>query len=460
MKIAILGYGIEGKSLIRYFLKKGADITLCDQREISLKDAGLPNVKKQCGEKYLEGLEKFDFVFRSPGIPFLTPAIQRAIQRGAKITSLTKYFFEKCPAKIIGITGTKGKGTTAMLLYDILKAYVGRNVASGNGRPRVFLGGNIGYSAIDFLDELKPNNLVILELSSFQLQDLEQSPGIAVVLPITEDHLDYHKTMEEYIEAKRNIIRYQKPKDTTIINVDETTGAKNFALSFLSNLKTKHIVKVSVKKPFMEIYAPHLLGEHNKGNVLAAAAAAKAVGVPDDIILDVAKGFLSLPHRLEFITEIQGVEFYNDSASTNPDTTIAALLSFTKPIILIVGGSEKFVSYERLGEKIVRQHNVKTVVLMGQTAKRIEEAIDHASEIVNREIRELQTKGKTLRLRTVPLEVIKSENYQEAFMAAKILAKSGDIVLLSPASASFDMFENYEERGNIFKAFVKNLGNP
>lgn len=449
--IAILGGGVEGRSLARYFSKKDFNVTLCDQRDIDAFSFGVAGMQTCFGERYLENLETYDFVFRSPGIPFLTPAIQRAIKRGAKITSLTKYFFEHCPARIIGVTGTKGKGTTASLLYGILQEAYSQGLC---GKPR--LSGNIGTSPLEFLDELTAQDIVILELSSFQLQDLDRSPFLAIVLPITEDHLDHHQSMEEYIEAKRNIIRYQKADDIAVINTDKSTG-KNFASSFPDDLPAKNVWKADSRKNPLSLSCPALIGEHNLGNIVTAAAAALSLGIPESIIRSAIARFHGLQHRLEYIGEAHGIKFYNDSASTNPDTAIAALRSFTAPVILIAGGSEKFADYTKLGQEIVRRINVRTAVLMGQTSKRIEEAIDRASAAFDHEIRSGAVKTQSMGLRTAPLEVVKADNYQEAFMAAKLLAKPGDTVLLSPASASFDMFKNYAERGEIFKAFVKNM---
>lgn len=453
MKIAILGGGIEGKSLIRYFSERGADITLHDKRHIDLKEFGDINIKACFESEYMDNLTSYDVVFRSPGIPWFDPNIQLAIENGANISSLTKYFFEHCPAPIIGVTGTKGKGTTSSILYEILKRF----------HPgRVHLAGNIGNSPLEHLGDISKDDLVILELSSFQLQDLTKSPHIAVMLGISEDHLDYHLDMNEYIDAKKQILYHQTKDDIAVINIDTVDSRL-----CLNDVNTKHVWQVTNEFPkgitkgafheegtlyivdkkkrfaLMSVLDLPIFGKHNIANVLAASAAAYAIGVPLEIIREGILSFKGLPHRLEFVAEMNDVKYYNDSASTNPETCIAAIRAFHQPLILIAGGSEKNVDYTMLGEEIMQATHLKVIILMGQTSKLIEKAIDRAT---------VKFHGKS-----TPLEIVTAENYQEAFMSAKIMAQPGDIVLLSPASASFDMFSGYQERGDVFKEFVRSL---
>ncbi len=444
MKIAVVGYGVEGKSVVKYFAKHKAAITVCDV-DGSIKQAQSEggHIHFKLGPHYLNDLGGFDLIFRSPGIPYLKPEFNIVRSR---LTSATKYFFEKCPCPIVGITGTKGKGTTASLIYEMLKGQ----------KRRVFLGGNIGTSPLDFLDGLRSDDIVILELSSFQLQDLNKGPSVAVVLGINEDHLDHHKDFDEYIEAKKNIIKFQGASDFAVIDGDNeisnsfAKGAKSkvFKISFKPLADDGAFIKVGklIFKHgktgiiFGEKNNVGLIGEHNLKNILAAGAAANLLGVPIDAIGKVVREFRGLPHRLEFVGEIGGAKFYNDSASTNPLTTIAAFRAFGAPTILIAGGSEKNADFSSLGEEIAKRKNIKTVVLMGQTRGKIESAIEKAC------VKSPRTDA--------PLELIGADSYMEAFMVAKMLAASGDVVLLSPACASFDMFKNYAQRGDIFRNFV------
>lgn len=456
MNIAVLGYGIEGQSTVRYFAKRGHRITVCDIDKKHESAAKTKTVNFKFGPHYLDDLRGFDLIFRSPGIPYLRKELDCV---RSKLTSLTKYFLEKCPCPIIGVTGTKGKGTTASLIYEILKgAFGGRG-----GKRKIFLGGNIGAPPLDFLDELSPQDLVVLELSSFQLQDIDKSPHVAVVLGITPDHMDHHQDFEEYEKAKQNIARFQSGGDFAVLSMDNScaasfskyTKAKIMHFSVEEQVKEGAFIKAGsfvLKKGktgmiFGERGKTKLIGPHNLQNVLAAAAAAGILGAPVEVISKVVREYPGLPHRLEFVREAAGVRYYNDSASTNPDTAIAALRSFSSPVILIAGGSDKNADFAPLGREIALRPAVKSVVVMGQTRPKIENAIENAF------------KNSSLKLpaRQALLELIGADNYQEAFMVAKMMAEPGDTVLLSPACASFDMFKNYQERGGIFKDFVMDL---
>lgn len=464
MKIAIVGYGIEGRALARYFAKHKHDITICAKEDLG------GHIKKhkwssKIGQRYLENLHEFDVVFRSPGVAFLKKELNPV--RG-KLSSMTRYFFDKCPCPIIGITGTKGKGTVATLLYEILKIY--RETDGG----KVFLGGNIGEPAINFLDSLSPNDIVILELSSFQLQDLEKSPHMAIVLGITPDHMNYHRDMEEYVKAKMNIVKFQRPKDFAIIDADN-----NRSFSFIKHTKAKKLT-ISVERHLKEgafLYMGNLMvrigetntvignrdrvkliGLHNIKNILAAAAAACVLKVPVEFISKTVSAFCGLPHRLEFIKEHAGVRYYNDSASTNPETTIAALRSFHNPTILIAGGCDKNLDFTDLGEEIAKLFNVKTVILMGDIKPKLEKAIEEAINVEEKRLVQQALRiNRPVRRRDIPLELISADTYQEAFMVAKMLAQPGDTVLFSPGAASFDMFKDYKERGDAFRNFVEDI---
>lgn len=434
--------------MAEYFVNKNESVTIHDKNpEVAKGGQKIAGVSYVTGVNYLEGLEKYDLVFRSPGVPFTLPQLQKL---GKKLTSQINYFFEKCPAKIVGITGTKGKGTTATLLHAMM--------------PRAYLGGNIGVAPIEFLDELKKDDVVILELSSFQLQDLHRGPQVAVVLGITNDHMDQHKNHEEYVEAKKNIVRFQKADDVAILDGDNETSASfgeiaKSAVKIFSTKKTSDVdamIKVGrflIKDGKSGVMVGtrgevQLTGAHNEHNILAAALTAHVLGCPVEQIAKAIRECRGLPHRLEFIKEVKGVRYYDDSASTTPDACMAAGAAFPNPTILIVGGSEKNVDFAELGNKLALQKNVKAVVLMGQTREKISTAIEAAVA---------RNESLGMRVRETPLDLVMADTYQEAFMVGHLLAQPGDTVVLSPACASFDMFKNYKERGDLFQAFVKEL---
>lgn len=465
MKIAILGYGTEGQAVAEYFIKqwKNKDITVCDREK---KDIA-KDIHTRFGTNYLENLKDFDVIFRSPGIPYLKKELSPVRK---KLTSATKYFFERCQCQIVGVTGTKGKGTVATLIYKMAKEWFR---VKGRG-CRVFLGGNMGKPPIAFLDEIRPNDLVILELSSFQLQDLDKSPHIAVILGITPDHLDHHATFEEYIEAKKNIMRFQKAKDFAIVDFDnkisasfaKETKAQRLFCSLTQEVDSGAFLKVGsfILRQGKETWLfgekgdTKLPGDHNIKNILIAATTANLLEVPVEIITKVVREFPGLPHRLEFLKEVDHVKYYDDSASTNPETTIAALHTFHEQLILIAGGSDKNIDFKPLGEEIAKRPNVKTLILMGQTKEKLSQSIEKAAMREEKRIAEITLRtGRPIRRRDIPLELISADTYQEAFMVARLVAQAGDIVLLSPACASLDMFSNYEERGMTFRNFVENL---
>ncbi|OGF62528.1 UDP-N-acetylmuramoylalanine--D-glutamate ligase [Candidatus Giovannonibacteria bacterium RIFCSPLOWO2_01_FULL_44_40] len=475
VKIAILGYGVEGKSAERFFKRLGCPTP---KREIEIRD-----VKRQ-GRNYLKNLDKFDMIVRSPGVPYLLPEIQKAKKAGVKITSATKLFFaaldegfygsricasrgkevvlfSKTPlslrrrgvggeVKIIGITGTKGKGTTATLLYQILKA---------SGKD-VFWAGNIGRPMLDILPRLKRNSIVVLELSSFQLQDLDRSPDIAVVLDISPDHLNYHKSFKEYLNTKARLVsnllpRHQIFQDTRIFLLKNRSartgrtaqGLEKFVSSsigetlptiffFPDNKYSKLIASKSHGKKIAVLPDPDLIlqlsGPHNLKNASMAATISANLDVSQKIIRKTVQNFKGLPHRLEFVRKVGGVSYYNDSASTNPAATIAALKSFTQPKILIAGGQSKGLGFKPLGAA-VKKSNTKLVILCGQNKSEIGLAIGKAAPI------------------------IKTHDLKSAVKLANKKAARGDVVILSPASTAFDMFSGYAERGRSFKKFVHML---
>ncbi len=423
-RVAILGFGEEGKAVLR-FLKKN---------QPKIKPVILD---KKRDSKYLSRLKDFDLIYRSPGVPYTLPKIQEAIKSGVNFSSATDLFFksvsQRSKGTIIGITGTTGKSTVSTLIYKILKA-AGRDV---------YLGGNIGKPAIELLPKLKKNSITVLELSSFQLQDLKHSPQIAIILDVFPDHLDIHQSLDEYIKAKSQITRSQTTKDA-VFYFSNNKQAKAMA----SKSRGKKI-PVSPDVPIPEI---KILGPHNRKNIAMVMAVAKHFKVPQKNILKTLKTFGGLPHRLKIVRSIKGVKFYNDSASTNPETTAAAIMSFRgQPKILIMGGKDKGLDYEPVAEAAYMEE-VKLVVLFGENKKKIGLALDKIvktktagslESAVNLAYKEAR---KLLNLpRRVPTE-------QRGKKTHALIN-----VIFSPGAASFDMFENYKSRGKTFSKIVKSL---
>jgi len=428
LKVAVLGLGLEGKDLVNFLQKQGYSLTIIDEKpkkELDLTEIKTKGLAFICGPNSFAraNLQNFDIVFRSPGIYRFRKELVKAEKQGTKISSALKLFFDLCPAKIIGVTGTKGKGTTSTLIYEILK----------NSNKDVYLAGNIGKPYLGLLPKLKKDSWVVLELSSFQLIDLEKSPHIAVVLNITSDHLDWHKDREEYVDAKKNIVKHQKKSDFAILSKDYQTP-KSFAKS------TSQVVFFS-KKNLQQKYRENLLlrGEHNLENISAAVTVAKILKIKDEVVTQVLRNFKGLEHRLELVREIKGVTFYNDSFATSPQPTMAALASFIEPTTVILGGYDKQLEYDELGRFIAKRKNVSTVILIGDTASKIKKSIN-----------KVRFKGKIIKLGKSKMEEIVECAFSET--------PKGGIVLLSPAAASFDMFKDYKERGEKFKQSVYKLG--
>lgn len=447
-KIAILGFGVEGQAVLEYLEKHGyKNITVCD-KNVNLKADFPKGVSAELGEDvYLEGLDKFDVIFRSPGIRWLTPQIQLAVQKGIEVTSCIKFFMDQCPCPVVGISGTKGKGTTSTLIYKILK----------KGGLNVYLGGNIGDPPIAFLDELKNEDVVVLELSSFQLHDLGKSPHYAVLLNTTIDHLDYHADREEYMEAKENLLIHQAKSSVAVMNKDYEyvkyyeslvkgklmlvsrkdkveNGAyeKNGEIFYCGEKKCEKIMNAS------EI---GLIGSHNLENVMPAIIISKEFKVTTKDIVKVVKEFKGLPHRLEFVKEVNGVKFYNDSFATTTETSMAAVDSFTQPTILIAGGYDKGLNYDEWAVKILTKPSLHTVILIGVLADKMENCLLEAEKKLGAAV------GS-------PTKIIRRDGLEEAVVEAYAEAEEGSVVVMSPAAASFDMFKNYKERGERFREYV------
>lgn len=413
MKIAIIGFAREGRAVYKYYKNKGVEVWILDKKsELLLPDGALGVL----GDNYLDDLDQFDLVYRSPGVALNKVAPRLSPE--TKLSSATKLFFELCPGKIIGVTGTKGKGTTCTIIYNILKA-AGKDV---------YLVGNIGQPALEIVSKLKPESWVVYELSSFQLQDLDRSPNLAVVLDIFPDHQDAHKDYEEYLSAKLNIAKHQKDADRVFYFDD------NRELDRIRQVTPeKHRNEINLKI-FEEFGSGDLKipGEHNFRNAVMAYAVARALKIDGELAKKVIFDFKGNEHRLELIGEINGVRYYNDSASTNPQTTLAAARSFKEPKILIVGGSDKGLDYGCWAKELPKL-NIKAVILMGENREKIKENI-----------------GQELR-------AYDTLNLEEAVSKAKEIAVTGDVVLFSPGAASFDMFENYADRGRKFKEIVKEI---
>lgn len=434
-RIALLGLGVENRALARFLQTHAIPFAICDARQ---PDAPLADVREwRVGDDYLAGLTDFDLLFRTPGLPFLDSRIQDAIQRGGEISSQTRLFLQLCPAPVVGITGTKGKGTTTALLHALLAT---------DSAARVFSGGNIGRPPIDFLAELQPADRVVLELSSFQLQDLDLSPHIALVLSVTADHLDYHADRAEYIAAKKPICRHQTAADILIVNQDCPT-APSFAedspavvWSFSATAPVAQGAWIADEQLWVrhpgakaERVCPvadiPLRGRHNWANVAAAAAAALCCGAPPALFAKAIRAFQGLPHRLEYVAECDGIGYYNDSLATTIDATIAAIQSFDEPLLLIAGGASKGADFSALGACIAKG-NIRAVLLIGEEAPQLEAAIRRACSTTT---------------------VHPCRDLAQAMTTTRQIAQTGDVVLLSPACASFDQFSSYAERGDLFK---------
>jgi UDP-N-acetylmuramoylalanine--D-glutamate ligase len=452
-KIAIVGFGKEGQSAYHFIKRtaefRGAEIWILDND----KNAKIPaGALSQLGDFYLKNLDQFDIVIRSPGIRYYAPEIQNAIKNGVEMTSPTKLFFEyarRLTKNIIGVTGTKGKGTTSTLITKILTQALRQR--SGQAGKKVFLAGNIGTPALDFIPKLTKDSWIILELSSFQLIDCTQSPHVAVALMVTSEHLNWHKDIEEYRDAKANIVRFQTAQDFAVLARDYPASAA-YAKKTKSNVlmfSRERIVKkgafalngnfyFSDGKRKEKICGTDILqipGKHNWENVGAAIAVAKILRIPNAVITKTLADFTGLEHRLEFVAEKNGVCYYDDSYATTPETTVAAVKAFTAPKILILGGSSKESNFTNLGKIISESKSIKAIIGIGIEWPRIKKQI-----------------------RNPHIKFIEGcANMKAIIRAATKIAHAGDVVLLSPSCASFGMFKNYSDRGNQFKATVKKL---
>lgn len=425
MKIAIAGYGLEGRSNYDYFASRG-EVTIVDEREfVDDLPTGVPTI---LGAGAFDKLADFDLVVRTAG---LNP--NKIITHG-KVWSGTREFFEQCTTPVIGVTGSKGKGTTASLIASILRA---------SGR-RVELVGNIGVPALAVLEQANQADVVVYELSSFQLWDLEKSPQVAVVLMIEADHLDVHADMQDYVSAKANIARNQRTEDRVIYNVTNDYSCAIAAQSPAERVAYPSNTAAHVRDGafwydtvrLCSTDALTLPGRHNLDNACAAIAACWPWVQDGTVIAAGLAAFAGLPHRLKFVRDVRGVRYYDDSIATTPGSAIAATFAFDQPKVLILGGSSKGADFGELAQ-VVSDQAVRQVIVIGDEAARIETAFD----------------GTSVPIRNLGSQVAMAEIVE----AAREAAQPGDVVVLSPACASFGMFKNYADRGDQFIAAVNGL---
>ncbi len=441
-RIIVIGMGVSNMPLIEKMLDFGLEVSACDRRERAafggtIEDLECRGLTAYLGADYLEHVKGADVIFRTPGMRPDLPQLVDAVEDGALLTSEMEVFFNLCPCRIIGVTGSDGKTTTTTIIAGLLKA----------AGYRVFVGGNIGHPLLCEVDDINPDDVVVLELSSFQLMTMRQSPSIAVVTNLAPNHLDVHKDMAEYVDAKRNLFIHQDCGDKVILNADNgiTAGFAGQARGETVKFSRREMADIYLKGDKIISHGREILdrddilipGVHNLENYMAAIAAVDGF-VPDEIVREFARTFGGVPHRIELVRELDGVRYYNDSIASSPSRTIAGLRSFSQKVILIAGGYDKHIPYDDLGPEIIR--SVKHLFLTGDTAEKIRDSVLAAGEDVSK-----------------TLGITHCDDLASAVDQARSLAGSGDVVILSPASASFDRYKNFEERGNHFKALVNAL---
>ena len=441
--ITVIGIGISNLPLIKYLVSLGANVTACDRR--SAEDLGENyteleklGVKFNLGDGYLNNLSG-DMIFKTPGMRYDVPELLKAKENGSIVTSEMEVFFEVCPSHIIAVTGSDGKTTTTTLIHKMMT----------DAGYKTWLGGNIGNPLLTDTEKMKENDWVILELSSFQLHTMRKSPEIAVITNISPNHLDMHKDYKEYIDAKKNIMLYQNEGDTLIVNADNQVTADigksaNGAVKYFSRngMADVYLDVNIIKRGIVEILNIKdikIPGMHNVENYMAAIAAVSGL-VSKEVIVNVAKTFGGVEHRIELVRTLDGVKYYNSSIDSSPNRTINTLRVFPNKVIMIAGGKDKGIPYDEIGPALAE--HVKVLILIGATSDKIQEALDAE---INK-----TGNGKDI-------EVIRATSYEDAVNTARSKAHDGDVVLLSPASTSFDMFRNFEERGNLFKKIVNEL---
>ncbi|SDN11534.1 UDP-N-acetylmuramoyl-L-alanine--D-glutamate ligase [Acetanaerobacterium elongatum] len=448
-KICFIGIGVSNTDAMLLFARYGAKVTACDKKDRAalgltaglLEQAG---ITLNLGENYLSGLNDFDVVFRTPGMKYHTPELDNARENGVAVTSELEVFFDLCPCPIFAVTGSDGKTTTTTIISELFKR---------QGK-RVFLGGNIGLPLLSRITEIEPEDVAVVELSSFQLISMRTSPHVAVVTNVTPNHLDMHTDMQEYVDAKKNIFLHQNGFTRTVLNLDnditrsfipETRGdtlmfSRKKTVKRGAFLSDDGFLCMADDKGVHKLFSAQAIripGGHNIENYLAAIAATWGYISPENIEY-VARTFSGVEHRIEFVRELDGVRWYNDSIATTPSRTIAGLNAFNQKVILIAGGYDKKVPFTPLAPYILEK--VKLLILLGTTAGAIKDCVVNCDGY---------EPGKP--------DIVMTASLEEAVKVAKEHAIQGDIVTLSPACASFDMFKNYETRGEIFKELVHKL---
>lgn len=443
-KVAFIGVGVSNNELIHQFLDNDIDVTILDKNK-NLDKSQFLGANIVLGENYLDNLEEYDCVIRSPGVYFNNPKLINARQNGTVITSEMELFFAKNCGKSIAVTGSDGKTTTTTLIAKILEE---------SGKT-VHLGGNIGRALAPITDEITPNDVSVVELSSFQLLSFRYAPDVSVITNISPNHLDVHGTMDEYISAKKNIFLHQNEFSTTVLNADEEMSDEflpyirgNIIQFSLNNSPTNSTflredgflchIKNGLISEIMHKNIIKIPGTHNIANYSAAISAVLALypETPIENIKNIAENFNGVEHRIEFVRELDGVKWYNDSIATSPTRVLAGLKSFSQQLTVIAGGYDKKIPFEPMAETI--NEKVKNLILIGETAEKIAITIKNANNYTN-----------------INIQFV--ESMEKAVQTAYEITKSGDIITLSPACASFDMYPNFEKRGQHFKKLVNNL---
>lgn len=442
--VAVIGIGVSNTPLLRLLLREGIAVTACDRSDRAKLGALAEELEAagavlRLGDGYLQGLDQ-DVIFRTPGLRPDAPELEAARAGGSVITSEMEVFFQVCPCPIIAVTGSDGKTTTTTIIAELLRA-------AGH---TVHVGGNIGHPLLAEAGSIRPTDWAVLELSSFQLMTMTRSPHIAVLTNLAPNHLDVHKSMEEYVWAKENIFRHQQPGDIAVFNLDNaitrelSAHAPGRALYFSRREEPENGVflrgnavisrRDSHERQIMTTEDIRLPGVHNVENYMAAIAAVDGL-VPDETIRTFARTFNGVEHRIELVRTWRGVRFYNDSIASSPSRTIAGLRSFKEKVILIAGGYDKHIPFDVLGPEVVE--HVKLLILCGATADKIRAAVEQAPGY-----------------RPGHPEILDVTPFQRAVETARDRAVPGDVVTLSPACAAFDQFKNFMERGKTFKAIV------
>ena len=446
-RVAVIGIGVSNTPLIKMLLRAGIKVTACDKRTKESFAGQAEELESlgamlKLGPDYLKDLD-FEVIFRTPGMRPDLPELVEALQRGAILTSEMEVFFQVCPCKIVAVTGSDGKTTTTTIIAELLKA----------AGQTVYVGGNIGKPLLPDVDGMEEGDVAVLELSSFQLMTMDRSPDIAVVTNLAPNHLDVHKSMEEYVDAKKNIFLHQEAEGLLVLNQDNeiTRGFASEAPGHVTFFSRRQELEKGVflkdgviwvrnamhERPVLPVADILLPGDHNVENYMAAIAALDGL-IPDQVIREFAAKFTGVEHRIELVRTLNGVKYYNDSIASSPSRTIAGLRSFRQKVILIAGGYDKHIPFDVLGPEVIE--HVKELFLTGDTSAKIRAAVEGAPGYDPAQL---------------PITVI--DDFDQAVLAAHKAAKPGDVVILSPACASFDKFKNFMERGAAFKKIIYGL---